>query len=133
MDSAKTAILQVGDLLEEVEEAGRFFKVKTSGGETGYVPRMNVTENKPPVVSAEKAGMDEAELDEIVEELGEKQAFKLDEASSSHSMRGKMAAKPLPVITNGEAEKSLEAMESFSVTQEDVMGFRKEGGLDTAE
>lgn len=133
MGSAKTATLQSGDLLELVEEAGMFYKVKTSGGETGFVPRMNVTPGVPPSHSSVTSANDDVQLDDLVGSLEGQQVVTLKDASSSHSMRGKRAAKPTHAISPEEADKSVETMESFTVTPEDVIGFGKEGNLEIAQ
>lgn len=137
MSSAKIATTQAGDQLESMEEAGKFYKVKTAKGEMGYVLRMNVTDTKPSISSAPpppppvKAGKGDAELDDLVGSLGGERVAKLDEGSSSHSIRGKAAAaRRAEVINRAEAEGSVAAMEKFTVSAEDVKAFRKEGGLD---
>lgn len=133
MESAKIATAQAGDQLEMLEEAGKFFKVKTAKGETGYVPRMNVTDSKPALASPppDKPGKGDGELDDLVGSLGGERVAKLDEGSSSHSIRGKTAAvRRMPVISRAEAEEAVSAMEKFTVTSQDITAFRKEGGLD---
>ena len=133
MESAKVATAQAGDQLESLEEAGKFFKVKTAKGETGYVPRMNVTDSKPAQAPPPpvKAGKGDGELDDLVGSLGGERVAKLEEGSSSHSIRGKTAvARRTPIISRAEAEESVAAMEKFTVSPQDVTSFRKEGGLD---
>lgn len=135
MESAKTASAQAGDQLELLEESGKFYKVKTAKGVTGYVLRMNVTDAKPsaapPPPPPAKANKGDAELDDLVGSLGGERVAKLDEGSSSHSIRGKTAvARRAEVISHAEAEGHVAAMEKSAVSAEDVKAFRKEGGLD---
>jgi len=126
MDSAKIATAQTGDQLESLEEAGKFYKVKTAKGETGFVLRMNVTDNKPAPPSKS-----DGELDNLVGSLGGERVANLEEGSSSHSIRGKTAAATRTgVISRAEAEGFVAAMEKFTVSAGDVKAFRKEGGLD---
>jgi len=132
MDSAKIATAQTGDQLESLEEAGKFYKVKTAKGETGFVLRMNVMDSKP--APPGKTGKGDGELDDLVGSLGGERVAKLEEGSSSHSIRGKTAAaKKTEVISRAEAEGFVAAMEKFTVSAEDVKAFRKEGGLDAPD
>lgn len=136
MESAKIATAQAGDQLSALEEAGKFYRVRTAKGETGYVPRMNVTDMKPapsPATESE-TGDGDAELDDIVGSLGGERVARLEEASSSHSIRGKMSiVKRTAVISRAETEKSVSEMERFTVGSDDVKKFRREGGLDAAD
>jgi hypothetical protein len=136
MESPKIATAQDGDQLSALEEAGRFYKVRTAKGETGYVPRMNVTEGKPaPAPTPQgKADKGEAELDDLVGSLGGERVAKVEEASSSHAIRGKMSiVKRMVIISRAEAEESVSATEKFTVSAGDVKKFRKDGGLDAAD
>ena len=136
MESPKIATAQDGDQLSWLEEAGRFYKVRTAKGETGYVPRMNVTEGKPAPASTpqDKAGKGETPLDDLVGSLGGERVARQEEASSSHAIRGKMSiVKRMTVISRTEAEESVSATEKFTVSAGDVKKFRKDGGLDAAD
>lgn len=136
MESSKIATAQAGDQLDALEDAGRFHKVRTAKGEIGYVPRMNVTDRKPTPAPApqDKGGDGDAELDDLVGSLGGEWVAKLEEASSSHSIRGKMSiVKRTAIISRAETEKSVSEMEKFTVSSDDVKKFRREGGLDVAD
>lgn len=130
MNSAKIATAQTGDQLEFLEKAGQFYKVKTAKGETGFVLRMNVTDTKP-APPPPPPGKGDGELDDLVGSLGGERVAKLEEGSSSHSIRGKTAvAMRTAVVSRAEAEGFVAAMEQFTVSPEDVKAFRKDGGLD---
>jgi uncharacterized protein YgiM (DUF1202 family) len=132
MTSAKIATAQAGDMLESLEDAGKFYKVKTAKGETGYVPRMNVTDSKP-AAPPPPPGKGDGELDDLVGSLGGQRVARLEEGSSSHSIRGKTAAGAQKgVISRAGAAESVSAMEKFAVSADDVKAFRKEGGLDAS-
>jgi hypothetical protein len=130
MDSAKIATAQTGDRLESLEEAGKFYKIKTAKGETGYVLRMNVTDNPPPP----PPGKGDAGLDDLVGSLGGERVAKLEEGSSSHSIRGKTATPTRAgIISRAEAEGFISAMDKFTVSADDIIAFRKEGGLNAPD
>lgn len=132
MASAKIATAQAGDQLESLEDAGKFYKVKTAKGETGYVPRMNVMDAKP-AESPPPPGKGDAGLDDLVGSLGGQRVARLEEGSSSHSIRGKTAVgAQRGVISRAGAAESVSAMEKFAVSADDVKAFRKEGGLDAS-
>lgn len=133
MNSAKIATAQTGDQLESLEKVGQFYKVKTAKGETGFVLWMNVTGTKP-ASPPPPPGKGDAGLDDLVGSLGGERVAKLDEGSSSHSIRGRTAsATRTAVISRAEAEGFVGAMEQFTVSAEDVRAFRKEGGLDAPD
>jgi hypothetical protein len=131
MNSAKIATAQTGDQLESLEKVGQFYKVKTAKGETGFVLWMNVTDTKP-APPPPPPGKGDGELDDLVGSLGGERVAKLEESSSSHSIRGRTVAKGMraAVVSQAKADGFVVAMEQFSVSPEEIKSFRKEGGLD---
>jgi len=123
------ATVQKGDELAVLDEEGKYYKVKTSGGVTGFVFRFNVADSKP---TQPKQGKDSGgEADDLLGSLGGNRTAKMDEDSSSHSIRGLTRSGPgkSAGLTKQEVDGAVKGMESLSVTPGDLSAFQKEGGL----
>jgi len=114
--------LKRGDRLFALGEERDFYKVRSEGGVDGYVAKRLMSKNKPGASGSEP-------VDELLGILGGgERTASVEEASSSHSIRGlKSAHDQGEVITGEEAEASVEAMEKFSLSGEELDRFQRLG------
>lgn len=84
----------------------------------------------PAYAEQKKAASSSDGLDELIGALGGgNRSATLQEGGSSHSIRGLSRASGGKGATKSEADKSVKFMENFSVSDDDLKKFQKDGGL----
>lgn len=112
--------VNTGDELSVMEESGSFYRVKTVKGAEGYVGKDLVSDKKP-----EGGG-----LDSLLGALGGlSRTASVEESSSSHSIRGLKKAEGGggQKLSPQDAERAVEGMEKFNVSDRDLDSFQREG------
>jgi hypothetical protein len=121
-ESPTVVRLPLETALTVIAREGKWYRVRTDGGETGWIYRGKVSGAKP--------GDDTAELDDLLGDLGESDIL-LAAADTSRSVRGVMddpeegEAMPIPEPYRSAVDRVL----SFYVGDAELRAFLKEGGI----
>ena len=130
LDAKASATLSAGAKVVVKSEKGKFFYVTTTSGKKGYVLRFRTSPKKPKVASTSSSSSSSDDDDPFggLEDLT--RTAKVDESSSSHSVRGlKEEGSKGAGATAEDATKSLDAMEKSGTSGAELNKFQKEGGV----
>jgi uncharacterized protein YgiM (DUF1202 family) len=111
-----------GDALKILKKSGKYYRVKTGMGVIGYIARSRLSDSK--------IGDGSDDLDQLFGDLdGDQRTAKMDERSSSHSIRGLKRKNPpgKSRVTSKQAQNYVKQMEKFSVSYKESAIFQKEG------
>jgi hypothetical protein len=123
--SKVVAVVNAGDKLEGMEQKGRFYRVRSQGGETGWVFAFRV-------VPASKRGSQEKDSGNLFAALGGDRSIHESEAASQASIRGLNKVSEDHARSQGTAQEYIDAvkrMERYQVTPREIDSFLKEGNL----
>lgn len=124
--SKEIATVHRGDPVTILKKTGKYYRVKTSKGVVGYILGLRLTATK---IGGGPDGVAD-DLDQLFGALeGDRRTAKMDERSSSHSIRG-LKRKNAPgrsSVTKRQAENYVNRMEKFSVSYKEAAIFQKEG------
>ncbi|VAX16891.1 hypothetical protein MNBD_NITROSPINAE02-1567 [hydrothermal vent metagenome] len=115
-----------GEPLKVIGKSGKYYRVKTSRGVTGYVFSMRVTSDNPAGASPEDDDLGLADTGPK-----DRRSVALGESSASHSIRGlrKAPDKKGKGATKEMADKSLKNMERLKVSAGELDKFQREGNV----
>ena len=126
-DAKASATLSAGAKVVVKKEKGKFYYVTTKNGKKGYVLRFRTSTKKPKGASASSSGS--ADDDDLFGSLeGMDRTAKVEESSSSHSVRGVRSDNSKGGgATDEEAKSSFATMERSGVSGSALERFQKEG------
>ena len=129
LDAKSSATLSAGAKLVVNKKNGKFYSVTTVSGKKGYVLRFRTSPKKPKVASTSSSSSSSDDdpfggLEDLT------RTAKVDESSSSHSVRGlKEEGSKGAGATAEEATKSLDVMEKSGTSGAELNKFQREGGV----